>query len=94
MILNISLLWEQGVHIRKGLKKKFEKKICFYKVYLKKQMTYAYAKRNLFLCYICNIYMREKNKILLLYSSNIYGPHDNFHPINSHVIPGLIKKDL
>jgi GDP-L-fucose synthase len=24
--------------------------------------------------------------------TNLYGPHDNFHPKNSHVIPALIRK--
>ena len=24
--------------------------------------------------------------------TNLYGPNDNFHPENSHVIPGLINK--
>ena len=24
--------------------------------------------------------------------TNLYGPHDNFHPKNSHVIPGLIRR--
>ena len=38
--------------------------------------------------------MRKKIKYCYCIPSNIYGPHDNFHPINSHVIPGLIKKDL
>lgn len=27
-----------------------------------------------------------------LMPTNIYGPNDNFHPENSHVIPGLIRK--
>jgi GDP-L-fucose synthase len=24
--------------------------------------------------------------------TNLYGPNDNFHPKNSHVIPALIRK--
>ena len=24
--------------------------------------------------------------------ANIYGPHDNFHPLHSHVVPGLIRR--
>ena len=24
--------------------------------------------------------------------ANIYGPYDNFHPLNSHVVPGLIRR--
>lgn len=27
-----------------------------------------------------------------LMPTNLYGPHDNFHPTQSHVIPGLIRK--
>lgn len=33
------------------------------------------------------------NGIHLLFA-NLYGPHDNFHPEHSHVIPGLIAKML
>ena len=24
--------------------------------------------------------------------TNLYGPNDNYHPLNSHVVPGLIRK--
>lgn len=24
--------------------------------------------------------------------TNLYGPHDNFHPDNSHVIPALLRR--
>ncbi|WP_258044038.1 NAD-dependent epimerase/dehydratase family protein, partial [Escherichia coli] len=24
--------------------------------------------------------------------TNLYGPHDNFHPSNSHVIPALLRR--
>ena len=27
-----------------------------------------------------------------LMPTNLYGPNDNYHPLNSHVIPGLIRK--
>ena len=27
-----------------------------------------------------------------LMPTNIYGPNDNYHPLNSHVVPGLIRK--
>ena len=27
-----------------------------------------------------------------LMPTNLYGPHDNFHPLNSHVMPALIQK--
>jgi len=32
------------------------------------------------------------HKIINLMPTNLYGPNDNFHPTNSHVIPGLISK--
>ena len=32
------------------------------------------------------------HKIINLMPTNLYGPNDNFHPTNSHVIPGLIYK--
>ena len=31
-------------------------------------------------------------KVVNLMPTNLYGPNDNFHPQNSHVIPGLIHK--
>lgn len=53
--------------------------------------AYAYAKRGL-LVHLKALY--EKNKTLFTYClpANIYGPHDNFHKINSHVVPGLIRR--
>ncbi len=32
------------------------------------------------------------HKILNLMPTNLYGPHDNFNPTSSHVIPGMIYK--
>jgi len=32
------------------------------------------------------------SKVINLMPTNLYGPNDNFHPQNSHVIPGLIHK--
>ena len=32
------------------------------------------------------------HKIINLMPTNLYGPNDNFHPLNSHVIPGLINR--
>jgi len=38
-------------------------------------------------------YNRQYNtNYLSLLPTNLYGPNDNFHAINSHFIPGLIKK--
>jgi GDP-L-fucose synthase len=31
-------------------------------------------------------------KFISAMPSNLYGPHDNFHPDHSHVIPGLIRR--
>ena len=38
--------------------------------------------------------LEEANIIKYTYClpANIYGPHDNFHPLNSHVVPGLIRR--
>lgn len=53
--------------------------------------AYAYAKRGL-LVHLDAL----KNNIGLSYGfcipANIYGPHDNFHKTNSHVVPGLIRR--
>lgn len=53
--------------------------------------AYAYAKRGL-LTHL----MACKEGYGLAYHycipANIYGPYDNFHPLNSHVVPALIRK--
>ena len=36
--------------------------------------------------------IQHGHKIINLMPTNLYGPNDNFHPTNSHVIPGLISK--
>jgi GDP-L-fucose synthase len=53
--------------------------------------AYAYAKRGL-LVHLKTL--EESNAIKYTYClpANIYGPHDNFHPMNSHVVPGLIRR--
>ena len=53
--------------------------------------AYAYAKRGL-LVHLKSL--EESNAIKYTYClpANIYGPHDNFHPMNSHVVPGLIRR--
>jgi GDP-L-fucose synthase len=38
------------------------------------------------------IHNQYGNKILNLMPTNLYGPHDNFTDMNSHVIPGLIYR--
>ena len=49
MILNISLLWEQGVHIRKGLKKTLKEDMFLQGIPEKTNDAYAYAKRKKFI---------------------------------------------
>ena len=53
--------------------------------------AYAYAKRGL----LVHLKSLEESN-LMQYSfclpANIYGPFDNFHPLNSHVVPGLIRR--
>ncbi len=53
--------------------------------------AYAYAKRGLLVHLKA---LSDENKIKYLYClpANIYGPNDNFHPKNSHVVPGLIRR--
>lgn len=34
-------------------------------------------------------YARDYRSVM---PTNLYGPHDNFHPVNSHVIPALIRR--
>tara|TARA_B100000242_G_scaffold117733_1_gene82282 strand:+ start:1392 stop:2402 length:1011 start_codon:yes stop_codon:yes gene_type:complete len=38
------------------------------------------------------LYIQHKFNSICLMPTNLYGPGDNYHPLNSHVIPGLIKK--
>ena len=40
----------------------------------------------------CN--RQHKTKYFALMPTNLYGPNDNFDPLNSHVIPGIIRKIL
>ena len=54
--------------------------------------AYAYAKR--MLDYLGR-WLNEKNKNMRFVSvipTNLYGPHDNYHLEDSHVIPGLVHK--
>lgn len=52
---------------------------------------YAIAKiAGLKLCESCNRqYGRDFRSVM---PTNLYGPHDNFHPSNSHVIPALLRR--
>ncbi|HHT0105259.1 TPA: GDP-L-fucose synthase [Raoultella planticola] len=42
---------------------------------------------------LCESYNREyKRDYRSVMPTNLYGPHDNFHPTNSHVVPALIRR--
>lgn len=53
--------------------------------------AYAYAKRGL-LVHLQALAESCGPKFTYCLPSNIYGPHDNFHPQHSHVVPGLIRR--
>jgi len=42
---------------------------------------------------LCESYNRQYNRnYRSVMPTNLYGPHDNFHPENSHVIPALLRR--
>lgn len=42
---------------------------------------------------LCDAYRTQYGcNFISLTPTNLYGPNDNFHPQNSHVLPGLIRK--
>lgn len=42
---------------------------------------------------LCEYYRKQYHvPFISTIPTNIYGPHDNYHPMHSHVIPGLIQK--
>ncbi|NGM86011.1 GDP-L-fucose synthase [Parapusillimonas sp. SGNA-6] len=42
---------------------------------------------------LCESYNRQYGRdYRSVMPTNLYGPHDNFHPQNSHVIPGLLRR--
>jgi len=53
--------------------------------------AYAYAKRGL-LVHLKSLEESHLIKYTYCLPANIYGPFDNFHPLNSHVVPGLIRR--
>lgn len=53
--------------------------------------AYAYAKRGL-LVHLMSLEEANILKYTFCLPANIYGPFDNFHPMNSHVVPGLIRR--
>jgi len=93
-INNIEYIFAMGTGC--AYPKKFEKEILNEDMFLdgipeKTNDAYAYAKRNL-LVHLQYLYQDKNIPYCYCIPSNIFGPHDNFHPLNSHVIPGLIKK--
>ena len=53
--------------------------------------AYAYSKRNL-LVHLKACHEDSGLEYAYCIPANIYGPHDNFHPTGSHVVPGLIAR--
>ena len=53
--------------------------------------AYAYAKRGM-LVHLQALLESERMDYCYCLPANIYGPHDNFHPTHSHVVPGLIRR--
>ena len=52
---------------------------------------YALAKiAGIEMCWSCN--RQYGTKYLAAMPTNLYGPGDNYHPMNSHVIPALLRK--
>lgn len=42
---------------------------------------------------LCEYYTTQyKKRFISAMPCNLYGPGDNFHPVNSHVIPGLMRR--
>lgn len=42
---------------------------------------------------MCEAYNRQYGtQFIAVMPTNLYGPHDNFHPENSHVLPALIRR--
>jgi len=42
---------------------------------------------------MCKSYNRQyKTDFISVMPTNLYGPNDNYHPMNSHVLPALIRR--
>ena len=53
----------------------------------------AYANAKIAGIKMCESYNRQKGtQFVAVMPSNLYGPGDNFHPENSHVLPALIRR--
>lgn len=53
--------------------------------------AYAYAKRGM-LVHLDALREHEVLDYCFCLPANIYGPHDNFHPTHSHVVPALVRR--
>jgi GDP-L-fucose synthase len=59
----------------------------------KTNSAYAIAKiAGLIMCQSYNDQYKNKTDYRCLMPTNLYGPNDNYHKLNSHVIPALIKR--
>jgi GDP-L-fucose synthase len=53
----------------------------------------AYAIAKIAASKLCEFYFKEHgNMFVSVIPCNLYGPRENFHPENSHVVPGLIRR--
>jgi len=53
----------------------------------------AYALAKISGIKMCQVYNKQyKTNFISVMPTNLYGPNDNFHPENSHVLPALIRK--
>jgi GDP-L-fucose synthase len=59
----------------------------------KTNSAYAIAKiSGLIMCQSYNEQYKNKTDFRCLMPTNLYGPHDNYHNLESHVIPALIRR--
>ncbi|MEI6125198.1 MAG: GDP-L-fucose synthase [Pseudomonadota bacterium] len=60
---------------------------------LLEQTNEAYALAKIAGIQLCRMYRKQYGcDFIAAMPTNLYGPHDNYHPENSHVIPGLIRR--
>lgn len=53
----------------------------------------AYAVAKIAGIFLCRSYFLQHNcNFISAMPTNIYGPHDNYHPEHSHVVPGLLQR--
>lgn len=76
--------------------KRLEGEVLFEKDYLdgipeETNDAYAYAKRGM-LVYLEALREHDVLDYCYCLPANLYGPHDNFHPEHSHVVPALVRR--